>query len=53
MIDGYVFPNSWYKGLVARGEGNIDTALHALEDAAGAVGRREGRWDEAIANDAA
>src|SRR5512132_2922214 len=37
MIDGYAFPKSWYKGLVARVQGNIDKAQHAFEEAGRAV----------------
>jgi serine/threonine-protein kinase len=46
MIDGYVFPNSWYKGLVARGEGNIDTALHAFEEAERVVEIDLAQWPD-------
>ena len=46
MIDGYVFPNSWYKGLVARAEGDIDTAQHAFEEAGRVVEVDLAQWPD-------
>src|SRR4029453_13609465 len=33
MIDGFAFPNSWYKGLIARADGDIDASQDAFEEA--------------------
>ena len=46
MIDGYAFPNSWYKGLVARAEGDIDTAQHAFEKAERVVELELAKWPD-------
>jgi TolB-like protein/Flp pilus assembly protein TadD len=46
MIDGYAFPNSWYKGLVARAQGDIDTAQHAFEEAGRVVELDLSRWPD-------
>jgi TolB-like protein/Flp pilus assembly protein TadD len=46
MIDGYAFPKSWYKGLVARTQGNIDTAQHAFEQAGRVVEVDLSRWPD-------
>jgi len=48
MIDGYAFPKSWYKGLVARVQGNIDTAQHAFEEAGGVVEADLARWPDDV-----
>jgi Cytochrome c biogenesis factor len=48
MIDGYVFPNSWYKGLVARAHGNIDTAQHAFEEAGRVVEVDLAQWPDDV-----
>jgi TolB-like protein/Flp pilus assembly protein TadD len=46
MIDGYVFPNSWYKGLVARAQGDIDTAQHEFEEAGRVVEIDLAQWPD-------
>jgi TolB-like protein len=48
MIDGYAFPNSWYKGLVARAHGDIDTAQHAFEEAGRVVEVDLARWPDDV-----
>jgi TolB-like protein/Flp pilus assembly protein TadD len=48
MIDGYAFPKSWYKGLVARVQGNIDTAQHAFEEAGQVVEADLARWPDDV-----
>jgi serine/threonine-protein kinase len=46
MIDGYAFPNSWYKGLVAHAQGDIDAAQHAFEEAGRVVEADLARWPD-------
>ena len=48
MIDGYAFPKSWYKGLVARVQGYIDTAQHAFEEAGRVVEADLARWPDDV-----
>jgi TolB-like protein/Flp pilus assembly protein TadD len=48
MIDGYAFPKSWYKGLVARVQGNIDTAQHAFGEAGRVVEADLARWPDDV-----
>jgi TolB-like protein/Flp pilus assembly protein TadD len=48
MIDGYTFPNGWYEGLVARANGNIDTAQHAFEEAGRVVEVDLAQWPEDV-----
>jgi TolB-like protein/Tfp pilus assembly protein PilF len=36
-LDGYTFPKSWYQGLVARGQGDMERARRAFETARGLV----------------
>jgi len=48
MIDGYAFPNSWYEGLVARTNGNIDTAQHAFEEAGRVVEVNLAQWPDDV-----
>jgi cytochrome c-type biogenesis protein CcmH/NrfG len=46
MIDGYAFPNSWYKGLVAQADGDIDAAQHELEKAERVVELELAKWPD-------
>ena len=46
MIDGYTFPKSWYEGLVARAQGNIDMAQHAFEEAGRVVKADLAQWPD-------
>ena len=46
MIDGYTFPKSWYEGLVARANGNVDTAQHAFEEAKRVVEADLAQWPD-------
>ena len=46
MIDGYAFPNSWYKGLVAQADGDIDAAQHEFEKAERVVELDLAKWPD-------
>jgi len=46
MIDGFAFPNSWYKGLVARAHGRIDAAQDAFEEAKRVVEIDLAQWPD-------
>jgi serine/threonine-protein kinase len=46
MIDGFAFPNSWYKGLVARAHGHIDAAQDAFEEAKRVVEIDLAQWPD-------
>jgi tetratricopeptide (TPR) repeat protein len=48
MIDGYTFPKSWYEGLVARANGNVDTAQHAFEEARRVVEADLAQWPDDV-----
>jgi tetratricopeptide (TPR) repeat protein len=48
MIDGYRFPKSWYKGLVARAYGNLDAAQHAFEEARRVVEAELAQWADDV-----